>query len=107
MSGIPVSSQAEVIDGETPGGLPSGSVLNIYDSCNLLAQGVNDSRFRSVLVQAAPGNTGTLLVGYRTNNPRSPAPVEFDAIDGRWYDLKKVVVKLGATGDKAVFIAAR
>lgn len=99
-----VSTNIEAIDGETPGGLPAGSVLNLYDSCNLAAQGITDPLFKSVLVQAS---SGTIKVGYRTGDPKVPGPVEFSAIDHKWWDLRKVVVKLTGAGDKAVFIASR
>jgi hypothetical protein len=103
----PVSVQVEVIEGETPAGLLAGSILNIYDSCNLQAAGITDPLVRSVLVQASGSNTGQLLVGYRTNDPKNPGAISYGAVEGKWYDLRKVVVKLGATGDTAIFSATR
>lgn len=101
------TSAVEVIEGETPGSLPAGSVLNLFDSGGLAEAGITDALVRSVLVQSSPDNTGLLLVGYRTSAPKNPGAISYPAVEGKWYDLRKVVVQLGAAGDKAIFSATR
>lgn len=97
----------EVLEGETPAGLPANSVLNVWDSCNFLAAGFTDPKVRSVDVRQADTNTGTVLIGYRTSNPLHPGAYNYPPIEGRWYDLRNVVVKLGAEGDRVIVGAVR
>lgn len=104
----PVSLQVEVIDAETPAGLASGSLLNVWDSCALERRGIQDSRFRWVEVTAVAGGSGAMKVGYRTNDPKKVGSLTLPQVgDNSWYDLRHVIVKLGATGDKAVIVAGR
>ena len=103
----PVTTAAEVFDGLTPAGLPAGTVMNLWDSCACAARGLQSSLVRSVLVQPDAENSGTLLVGYRTATPRNAAPRGLQALEGQGYDLKQVVVQLGETGDRAVFLCVR
>jgi len=107
MSGTPISTQIEVIECETPAGLPANSVLNIYDSCQLAAAGYPDPMVRGILVMPGSANTGTLLIGYRTASPKNSGAMTYQPIAGKWYDLRKLVVKLGATGDTAIVSAQR
>lgn len=107
MNGTPISTQVEVIEAETPAGLPANSVLNIYDSCQLAALGFPDPKVRTILVTPGSANTGTLLIGYRTASPKNAGAMTYPAVDGKWYDLRRLVVKLGATGDTAIVSATR
>jgi hypothetical protein len=100
--------QVEVIDAETPAGMPANALLNVWDSCALEARGIRDSRFRWVEVTSVAGGSGAMKVGYRTADPKKVGSLTLPQVgDNSWYDLRHVVIKLGGLGDKAVIVAGR
>ena len=62
---------------------------------------------RSVLIAAHNDNEAVVKVGYRTESPVMDAPFSLPPIEGKWYDLNKVVLLTSVDGDKVNYIATR
>lgn len=92
-----MSKNAEVVQGEVVA--PSVGVVTAISATAV--------KVRSLLVQAHPDNQGTVKVGYDTAAPVMNAPFAFDPIDGKLYNLAKVVIKTETAGDTVTFIGTK
>jgi hypothetical protein len=64
-------------------------------------------KVRSVLVQPDGSNQGDVLIGYDTTTPVMTAPLSLGPVEGKFYNLTKVVIQIGTAGDKVTFIATK
>jgi hypothetical protein len=62
---------------------------------------------RSVLIVADSANTNPVKIGYRTNTPVLEAPLSLPPMEGKWYDLNKIVILTSSNADKVNYFATR
>lgn len=92
-----MSKEAEIVQSEVPA--PSVGVVTAISATAV--------KVRSVLVQPHPDNQGRVWVGYSTTAPVMGAPLSLDHVEGKVYNLAKVVFKTEAEGDTVTFIATK